>query len=97
VRIVGRQKLEEFTAKHADARPWIENWIADTELSEWKAPEDIKGKYASASFLSDNVVIFNVKGNRYRLQVLVAYGTGTVVVQEIETHAEYSKPRRRNK
>jgi len=97
VRIAGRQKLQEFTAKHADARPWIDNWLADTELSQWKAPQDIKDKYMSASFLSGNVVIFNVKGNRYRLQVLVAYGTGTVVVQKIETHAEYSKPIRRNK
>ena len=97
MRIVGRQKLEEFTAKHADARPWIENWIADAELSEWKTPQDIKGKYASASFLADNAVIFNVKGNRYRLEVLIAYRSGTLVVRKIETHAEYSKPGRHKK
>ncbi len=97
MRIVGRQKLDEFAAEHADARPWMENWISDTELSDWNAPQDIKDKYASASFLAENVVIFNVKGNRYRLEVLVAYKTRTVVIGKVETHAEYSKPKGRKK
>ena len=97
MRIVGRQRLDEFAAGHADARPWIENWISDTALSGWNAPQDIKEKYASASFLADNVVIFNVKGNRYRLEVRVAYRTATVVIRKVETHAEYSKPRGRKK
>lgn len=89
--IAGRDKLDEFVGAHADARPWIENWVADTRLAKWASPQDIKDQYASASFLAGNVVIFNVKGNRYRLEVLVAYRTGTVVVREISTHAEYSK------
>jgi mRNA interferase HigB len=97
MRIVGREKLGEFAGAHADARPWIDNWIAATELAVWRTPQDIKDQYASASFLADNVVIFNVKGNRYRLEMLVAYRTGTVVVRKIETHAEYSKPDRRRK
>lgn len=96
MRLVGREKLDAFAAKHSDARPWLENWIADAELSEWKTPHDIKGKYSSASFLADNIVVFNVKGNRYRLEVLVAYRTHTIVVRKIETHADYSKSSRRN-
>ncbi|MDB5902093.1 MAG: uncharacterized protein JWM26_971, partial [Betaproteobacteria bacterium] len=91
MRIVGRDKLDAFSAKHSDARSWLENWIADAELSDWDTPQDIKDRYSAASFLSGNVVIFNVKGNRYRLEVRVAYGTGTVVVRAIETHAEYSR------
>jgi mRNA interferase HigB len=96
MRVVGREKLDAFSAKHSDARPWLENWIADAELSVWKTPHDIKQNYSSASFLSGNVVVFNVKDNRYRLEVLVAYRTSTIVVREIETHAEYSKSSRRN-
>ena len=91
MRLVGREKLDAFAAKHSDARSWLENWIADVELSKWKTPQDIKDKYSTASFLAGNVAIFNVKGNRYRLEVLVAYATGVLVVQRIETHAEYSK------
>lgn len=91
MRIVGRDKLDEFAGAHADARPWIENWVSDTEAARWRTSQDIKDRYASASFLSDNVVIFNVKGNRYRLDVRVAYNTGVVVVRRIGTHADYTK------
>lgn len=97
MRILGRSKLDEFAGAHADAKSWIENWIADTELAVWGTPQDIKNQYVSASFLAGNVVIFNVKGNRYRLEVLVAYKTGIVVIRKVETHAEYSKPKRRKK
>jgi mRNA interferase HigB len=91
MRIVGRDKLNEFVSTHADARPWIEQWIADTEAAQWRTPQDIKNLYASASFLATNVVIFNVKGNRYRLEVLLAYNTGTLVIRWIGTHADYTK------
>jgi mRNA interferase HigB len=89
--IVGREKLDDFTGEHADARPWIANWVADTKLARWTTSQDIKDNYASASFLADNVVIFNVKGNRYRMEVKVLYGDGTVLIRQIRTHAEYSK------
>jgi len=91
MRLVGRNKLNEFASAHADARAWIENWIADTEAARWRTPQDIKNSYSSASFLSDRIVIFNVKGNRYRLEVQVAYNTGIVIVRWAGTHADYTK------
>jgi mRNA interferase HigB len=97
MQIVGRDKLDGFAGEHTDAKSWIDNWIADTKLAEWKTPQNIKNSYASASFLAGNVAIFNVKGNRYRLEVLVAYKTGTVVILKISTHAEYSKDKKRKK
>jgi len=97
MQITGRDKLEEFIGEHTDTKSWIDNWVADTKLAEWKTPQDIKNSYASASFLAGNVVIFNVKGNRYRLEVLVAYKTRTVVILRISTHAEYSKSQKRKK
>ena len=91
MRITGREKLDDFVRVHADARLWIENWIADTEKARWRTPRDIKSSYASASFLASNVVIFNVKGNHYRLEVLVGYNTGVVVIRWAGTHAQYTK------
>ena len=91
MRIAGRDKLDEFAGAHADARSWIENWIADTETAQWLTPQSIKDSYSSASFLADRVVIFNVKGNHYRLEVQVAYNAGLVVVRWTGTHAEYTK------
>jgi mRNA interferase HigB len=91
MRIVGRDKLDEFCAKHADTRSWIATWLADVGGCHWRSSRDIKDTYASASFLSDNIVVFNVKGNRYRLEVQVAYKTEVVIVRWIGTHAEYTK------
>jgi len=91
MRLVGRKQLDEFTRGHADARAWIENWIADVEAVRWSTPQDVKESYASVSFLADRIVIFNVKGNRYRLEVQVAYNTGVVVVRWAGTHADYTK------
>ncbi|MCS5707785.1 type II toxin-antitoxin system HigB family toxin [Candidatus Berkiella cookevillensis] len=89
--IAGKNLLDEFKKKHADASKWIDNWVADVEGSTWKTPQDIKDKYRSVDFLSNNKVIFDVKGNRYRLEVVVAYNTGSVLVKRIGTHAEYDK------
>ena len=91
MRIAGRDKLDEFSGAHADDRTRIDTWKADAETAVWKTPQDIKINYASASFLAANIVIFNVKGNRYRLEVRIAYNTGIVVVRWAGTHAEYTK------
>jgi len=89
--IVGRDKLDEFVGDHADARSWIENWLGDVQLATWTSTHDIKSRHASVSFLSMNKVIFNVKGNSYRLEATVAYKTSTVVIVWIGTHAEYDQ------
>ena len=89
--LVGKHILHSFTAKHTDATKWIENWIADVEGSIWMTPQDIKNKYPHASFLDNNKVIFNVKGNNYRLEIKVAYKLSIVSVRWIGTHSEYDK------
>ena len=91
MRIVGRNKRAKFCRSHADSRGWCSNWIADTNSVRWQTPQDIKSRYASASFLAENRVIFNVKGNKYRMEVQVAYNTGIIIIQWIGTHAEYMK------
>ncbi len=87
--LLGRGRLDDFCRGHADARSWISNWISEVEEAVWKRPSDVKEKYASASILSDNRVVFNVKGNRYRMLVQIAYNTGKVVVKKIGTHDDY--------
>lgn len=95
MRIVGRNTLDAFCAKHADARKWIEAWLHETEGASWPTPQHIKDRYPSASFLPTNAVIFNVKGNQYRLEVIVAYEAGVVIVVWAGTHAEYDERNRK--
>jgi mRNA interferase HigB len=95
MKILDRERLERFCRKHADARRWIENWLADVENAAWSSPNDIRRRYATASFLAGGVAIFNVKGNAYRLEVTVAYRTGVVVIEWIGTHAAYDERNKR--
>jgi mRNA interferase HigB len=95
MKIAGRNLLEGFCAKHTAARQWIENWLSDAEAAKWAKPQDIKERYASASFLAGKTVTFNVKGNEYRLEVACAYQVGVVVVKWVGTHAEYDERNRK--
>ena len=89
MRVVGKKILNEFKRRHADARSHVDAWISEAEEAEWESPRDIKEKYVTASFLADNRVIFNLKGNSYRLDVKVSYVTKVVFVKRIGTHREY--------
>jgi mRNA interferase HigB len=91
MRVVGREKLDGFCGKHTNVRKWIATWLDEAEGAVWSSPQTIKDRYASASFLAGNTVIFNVKGNEYRLEVVVAYRTGIVTIVWAGTHAEYDQ------
>ncbi len=63
--------------------------MEEARQSAWKSPQEIKNRYASASFLKGNRVVFNIRGNQYRLVVAVAYRLEAVYVKFIGTHAQY--------
>lgn len=83
--------LEALKAAHADARGALDAWRKEVEGATWSSPQDIKDRYASASFLGDHRVIFNIKGNSYRLVVKVRFQNGIVMIEWGGTHAEYDK------
>jgi len=91
MKVLGKKVLSSLSDRHADCREWISNWVDDVEASVWRSPQDIKSRYPAASFLAENVVIFNVRGNRYRLETNIAYQTGIVLVRWAGTHAEYTR------
>ena len=91
MRLVGLFKLEDFKRKHAAARGQLDAWRIEVEAAEWSGPQDIKRRYATASFLAGDRVIFNIKGNSFRLVIKARYQNEIVVIEWIGTHAEYSK------
>ncbi len=91
MRIVGREELRDFAVKHPDCRGWLANWIADVERVRWRSPKDIKDRYVTSSFLAENVVVLNVRGNEYRLVTRVLYQTGIVIVKWVGKHSDYVK------
>ena len=67
MKVIGRNQLDDFAARHADVRSQIDAWICEVEDAEWLTPNDIKARFPSASFLPNSRVVFNLKGKHYRL------------------------------
>ena len=74
-----------------DSEGALKAWFAEAKLADWKTPQDVKKQYANASIIANNRVVFNIKGNDYRLIVAIAYRMKYVYVKFIGTHAEYDK------
>lgn len=91
MRIHSRQTLRQFWENHADAEEALKSWFKEAEHADWRAPEEIKKRYSSTDLLPGNRVVFNIKGNSYRIVVQIHYNTGTVYVRFVGTHAEYDK------
>jgi len=91
MRVVSKSTLREFWLKHADCEQVLKSWYREAEESSWKGPNDIKTDYPSASILKDNRIVFNIKGNTYRLIVKISYSYQMIWIRFIGTHSEYDK------
>lgn len=91
MRIIALRTLREFWTAHADAEEALRAWYADARQAEWESPTAIRATYANASILSGNRVVFNIRGNTYRLIVAINYPLRIVYVRFVGTHAEYDK------
>ena len=91
MRVLGREVLEKFKQDHADVRQQLDAWLQEAKDAHWETRHDIKARYSSVSFLKENIVIFNIKGNNYRLVTKINFQHQIIKVEKIGTHAEYSK------
>ena len=91
MRIISRRNLREFWEKYPDSAVALQTWFRDVERFLWNSPTDIKAVYHNASFIGNNRVVFNIKGNHYRLVVVVIYQHRVVYVRFVGTHADYDR------
>lgn len=91
MRLIALKTLREFWGANPDARHSLQAWYEDVRHATWSSPADIKAVYRNASIVGNNRVVFNVKGNDYRLIVAVNYRFGIVYIRFIGTHAAYDK------
>ena len=91
MRIISRKALRDFWTVHADARQMLQAWYADVKRTDWSSPADIKQVYHTASFVANNRVVFNIRGNKYRVIVAVQYQFKIVFIRFVGTHAEYDQ------
>jgi len=90
-RIFAKSTLRAFWAKHADSEQYLKTWYDTAMRSDWRKPNDIKNTYANASILKNNRIVFNIKGNSYRLVAKFNFEKQWIFIRFIGTHAEYDR------
>ena len=91
MRVIAVSTLRQFWEIHPDAEQPIKAWVDEASQATWMQPSDIKAHYRSASILKNRRVVFNIKGNDYRLIAAIAYRLGIVYVKFVGTHSEYDE------
>lgn len=90
-RIIAKRTLKEFWERHPDSEQYLKTWYATAKQSDWKTPNDVKATYANASIVAGNRVVFNIKGNDYRLIVKFNYQRQWAFIRFVGTHADYDR------
>jgi mRNA interferase HigB len=91
VKIISVKTLKDFWAVNPDAEQPLKAWVDEVSKADWKTPGEIKAQYRHASILKNRRVVFNIKGNDYRLIVAIAYQRGWMFVKFIGTHRDYDR------
>ena len=89
--VLPKQAISDAIARHTDAKSALEIWYRIVRDQRWETPMDAKRRYSSASFVKGNKVVFNIKGNKYRLVTVIDYVSEIVDVRFFGTHSEYDK------
>lgn len=90
-RIFSKGTLKKYWEKHPETEQYLKTWYDTAMNAEWKNPNEVKNTYASASVLKNQRVVFNIKGNSYRLIVKFNFGKQWCFIRFIGTHSEYDK------
>jgi mRNA interferase HigB len=91
VRVISSSTLREFWQTHTDAEQALRAWYAEVAAAIWTQPSEIKASYRTASLLGNRRVVFNIKGNRYRLVAAIHYEHQIVYVKFVGTHSQYDQ------
>ncbi|MDP2890226.1 MAG: type II toxin-antitoxin system HigB family toxin [Bacteroidota bacterium] len=90
-RIFSKSTLREYWEKHPDSEQYLKTWYDTAMNTNWKCPIDVKQTYAKASILKDSRIVFNIKGNSYRLVAKFNYEKQWIFIRFIGTHDEYDR------
>ncbi|MGE0873514.1 MAG: type II toxin-antitoxin system HigB family toxin [Burkholderiales bacterium] len=91
MRVIALRTLREFWTRRPDSEVPLRAWYALASRADWCKPADIKADYGNASFVANDRVVFNIKGNDYRLIVAVRYSRRLVFIRFVGTHREYDR------
>jgi mRNA interferase HigB len=90
-RIFAKSTLKEYWEKHTDTEQYLKTWYDTAMSSDWRNPNDVKQTYVTTSILKNGRIVFNIKGNSYRLIVKFNFEKQWAFIRFIGTHTEYNK------
>jgi len=90
-RIFAKRTIKEFWERFPDSEQYLKTWYDTAMSSDWKSPSDVKQSYANASILKESRVVFNIKGNSYRLVAKFNFEKQWIFIRFIGTHKECNK------
>ena len=90
-RIFAKSTLRKFWEKHPDSEQYLKTWFDTAMNADWKTPNDIKKSYVNASILKNGRIVFNIKGNSYRLIIKFNFEKQLAFVRFLGTHSDYDK------
>ncbi len=91
MRVIAKSTLREFWKAHPDAEIPLKTWYKIVEKADWKNPHDIKAIFMEASIIGNNRVVFNIKGNKYRIVIYIVFQLKKVFIRFVGTHSTYDK------
>ena len=91
MRVIAKKKLVEYYTQHPQAKTALDDWFEKTEKAEWHSFADIKKTFNSVDYVGNQHYVFNIKGNDFRLVVVIKFTPQNVFIRFIGTHAEYDR------
>jgi len=91
MRVIAISTPRRFWQKHPTTEIALRAWYAEVRRARWERPADVKANRRNVSILANNRVVFNIKGNDYRLVVAMRYDKQIMFIRFIGTHAEYDR------
>jgi len=93
MRIIAFRTLREFweKAEYADSESSLRSWYHEAKNADWENANELKQQYKNASIVGEGKVVFNIKGNTYRLVVSIDYVYQVIFIRFIGTHKQYNK------
>ncbi|MFN3848262.1 MAG: type II toxin-antitoxin system HigB family toxin [Spirosomataceae bacterium] len=91
MRVIAKRTLREFWEIHPDSEQSLIDWYDLVIEQNWASPNELKSTFGNTSIIDSNRVVFNIKGNDYRLITYIDYKFQIIFVMWVGTHSEYDK------
>jgi mRNA interferase HigB len=91
MRIISRNSLIKFWKRFPDSEQPLKAWYDTAKNADWKSPNELKKVFRNASIINSKRIVFNIKGNSYRLVTDIEYRIGIIFIVWIGTHKVYDK------